>query len=166
MNIEVRPAALGDWEVIVEYNVALARESEATHLNRETVRLGVRALLENPRHGRYFIAVMEGRVVGQLMHTREWSDWRNGEIWWIQSVFVHPDFRRQGVFRTLYQHLERLASSEPGIVGLRLYVEEQNNRAISTYTALGLLHSGYAVMERMFAAPLEPPLTGTPRSPV
>jgi ribosomal protein S18 acetylase RimI-like enzyme len=83
------------------------------------------------------------------MHTFEWSDWRNGDIWWLQSVYVHPDFRRQGVFRALFEHLRREAEADPGVVGLRLYVEEQNAHAHATYKTLGLKPGGYFVMERM-----------------
>ncbi len=84
------------------------------------------------------------------MHTREWSDWRNGDIWWIQSVYVHPDHRRLGVFRSLYGHLQSLAESDPGVVGLRLYVEQENQAAQATYVGLGMKHARYRVMQDLF----------------
>ena len=88
-----------------------------------------------------------------MMHTREWSDWRNGDIWWIQSVYVHPEYRNVGVFRALFRHLKRLAEETPGIVGLRLYVEEHNSKAIDAYQSMGLCDASYKVMERMFPRP-------------
>ncbi|MFN0052989.1 MAG: GNAT family N-acetyltransferase, partial [Planctomycetales bacterium] len=137
--MQIRPAVLKDWPTIAEFNCLLAEESEGKRLDRTHVEPGVKALLSDPRKGRYFVAVDDsptdvsaapgasgaGRIVGQLMHTFEWSDWRNGDIWWLQSVYVHPDFRRQGVFRALFAHLRQAADSDPNVVGLRLYVEEQ-----------------------------------------
>src|SRR5438045_3712231 len=104
MQIVIRPAIVEDWPVIVAFNRDLAQESEGKQLNRENVEPGVQALLIDPRKGRYLLALVGGRIVGQLMHTYEWSDWRNGDIWWLQSVYVHPDFRRHGVFRALFAH--------------------------------------------------------------
>ena len=149
MPIEIRRAVPDDWAIIVEFNCRLAEESEGKKLDRAHVEPGVRALLADARKGRYLVALSSGRVVGQLMHTYEWSDWRNGDIWWLQSVYVHPEFRRQGVFRELFNQLKSQAEADPGVVGLRLYVEEQNRRAHETYQVLGLLPGGYFVMERM-----------------
>src|SRR5690606_619853 len=109
---------------ISDFNTRLAAETEQKTLNPATIEAGVRALLADPTLGRYFLAVRDGRPIGQMMHTREWSDWRAGEIWWLQSVYVVPDARQQGVFRALYQHLDTLARAVPSVVGLRLYVEE------------------------------------------
>jgi ribosomal protein S18 acetylase RimI-like enzyme len=89
-------------------------------------------------------------VIGQIMVTYEWSDWRNGTMWWIQSVYVHPDHRRQGVFSALYHHVESLARARDNVCGLRLYVEEQNERAQATYLALGMNKPGYLVMQTVF----------------
>jgi GNAT superfamily N-acetyltransferase len=149
MPIEIRHAVLEDWSIIVEFNCRLADESEGKKLDRAHVEPGVRALLADPRKGRYLVASSAGRVVGQLMHTYEWSDWRNGDIWWLQSVYVHPDFRRQGVFRALFERLRSEAEADPGVVGLRLYVEDHNTRAHETYRSFDLLPGGYFVMERM-----------------
>jgi len=149
-NLTVRAAVLEDWPVIAEFNIHLALESEDRQLHRPVVEAGVRALLAEPSRGRYFVVCRGGRVIGQLMHTREWSDWRNGDIWWIQSVYVHPDFRRAGAFRRLLTHLNELAEDDPQVVGLRLYVEDSNTRAQQTYESLGLTSTTYHVMERLF----------------
>ena len=133
---------------IVEFNCRLAEESEGKMLDRAHVEPGVQAVLADEHKGRYLIAEAGGRPVGQLMHTREWSDWRNGDIWWLQSVYVHPDYRRLGVFRALFERLRSEAEAEPGVVGLRLYVEEHNTRAHETYRKLGLTNGGYFVMEK------------------
>ena len=146
----IRLALPDDWEAIAEFNSRLATETEGKSLIRETIANGVKMLLEDPRHGRYFVATVGTRIVGQIMHTSEWSDWRNGEIWWLQSVYVHPDFRRSGVFRALYDHVAKLAEKTPGVIGLRLYVEKHNSRAMEAYQSLGLAATGYTVMERFF----------------
>jgi ribosomal protein S18 acetylase RimI-like enzyme len=158
MPILVRPARPEDWPTIVEFNCRLAEESEGKQLDRTRIEPGVKAVLADPRKGRYFVAVCDegaaaeepgGRIVGQLMHTFEWSDWRNGEIWWLQSVYVAPEFRRRGVFRALFGHLRGEAAADPDVVGLRLYVEEHNRRAQATYETLGMTTGGYFVMEEM-----------------
>lgn len=149
-NFTVRTAEPTDWEIIADFNCRLALETEDKQLDVATVGAGVQALLADPAKGRYFVACDNNTVVGQLMHTLEWSDWRNGEIWWLQSVFVHPDFRRCGVFRLLHQHVHSLAANSPHVVGLRLYVEPQNHRAQDTYRSLGMDVPGYFVMEQWF----------------
>lgn len=149
MPFIIRQANPADEETVVDFNCRLAAESESIQLDRETVHLGVRTILGDSKHGRYFVATLDDRIVGQMMHTFEWSDWRNGEIWWLQSVYVHPDFRRQGVFRQLIQHLQAEANAAPGVVGLRLYVEEHNTSAQETYRSLGLKAAGYIVMESL-----------------
>jgi len=147
---EIRPATESDWETIAGFNRKLAEETEPHGLDRETVEAGVKAVLADERKGRYFVAVLDDRIVGQLMLTWEWSDWRNGEVWWLQSVYVDADFRRQGVFSALYNHLAALAGADPAVVGLRLYVENENGQAQSTYLKRGFQSAGYLVMERMF----------------
>ena len=144
----VRPATPADLPTIVEFNSLLAVESEGKTLDRVNLEPGVRSVLADPNKGRYLIAEVDGQVAGQLMHTYEWSDWRNGFIWWLQSVYVRPEFRRRGVFRALFEELRRQAEADPGVVGLRLYVEENNHRAHETYRNLGLDPGGYFVMER------------------
>ena len=149
MKHAIRPATPGDLETIVDFNLRLAAETEAIELDRATVRRGVRALLADGAHGAYYVACTDA-IVGQMMHTREWSDWRNGDIWWIQSVYVHPDHRRQGVCRALYVHLREQAAADPRVVGVRLYVERDNARAQAAYAAFGMRPGGYLVMQDLF----------------
>ncbi len=126
----------------------MAMETENLALDPAAVDAGVRAALADPEKAIYFIAEIDGRVVGQLMITHEWSDWRNGDMWWIQSVYVLPDSRRRGVFRALYQHVRQQARAL-GVVGLRLYVEKENLPAQTTYSGLGMHLSHYLLMEEM-----------------
>ncbi|MBM82148.1 MAG: GNAT family N-acetyltransferase [Planctomycetaceae bacterium] len=147
LEVEIRTARPHDCDVIVDYNCRLAEETESKTLDRETVFKGVTTVISDNRKGRYFVACHNGQVVGQLMHTYEWSDWRNGDIWWIQSVYVNAGFRRQGVYRQLYEHLSRQAESSAGVAGIRLYVEVENDRAQATYESLGMRKPGYLVME-------------------
>ena len=149
-RFEIRPAQLDDWETIIAFNCRLAEETEDKRLDPATISAGVKAVLADSDKGRYFVACHQDQLVGQLMHTREYSDWRNGHIWWLQSVYVHPEFRRQGVFRLLYERLRREAESDPNVIGLRLYVENENDRAQETYLNLGMKRGGYHVMERFF----------------
>jgi ribosomal protein S18 acetylase RimI-like enzyme len=148
--MHVRAAQLDDLPTIVEFNRRLALESEAITLSVEVLTLGVRAALLDPAKARYFVAEIDGQVVGQLMHTREWSDWRNGDIWWLQSVYVHEDYRRLGVFRSLIEHLRAEAQASLDVVGIRLYVEEHNDRAAATYERLGLVEAGYVVRQQIW----------------
>lgn len=146
--VRVRPAGAGDVETIVEYNARMAQETEGLALDRATLSAGVRAVFERATGARYFVAEADGAVVGQLMLTEEWSDWRNGPIWWIQSVYVAPRYRGKGVFRALYRHVESLAR-EQGAAGLRLYVEQHNAAAQQTYARLGMSVTHYRIMEQM-----------------
>ena len=148
--VQIRRAISADWEVLVRNNCRLADETEGKRLDPARIVPGVQAVLADERKGRYFVACREQRIVGQLMHTWEWSDWRNGEIWWLQSVYVEPEFRRQGVFRALYSHLVELSRDNPDVVGCRLYVETANRPAQDTYSAVGMRPGGYLVMEQMF----------------
>jgi GNAT superfamily N-acetyltransferase len=147
MEISVRQAEPRDIPFLVNGNIAMALEAEHKHLDPPTVERGVRAVFDSPGHGRYFVAEAEGKVVGQAMYTCEWSDWRCGDFWWFQSVYVTPEARRAGVFRALYQHIENLAKADPGVCGLRLYVERDNARAQQTYQRCGMQDAGYVVME-------------------
>lgn len=152
-EILIRAARCDDWPAIAEYNCRLAWESEQKRLDPAKIEPGVQAVLADPSKGRYFVAETEGRVIGQLMVTWEWSDWRNGQIWWLQSVYVAAEFRQQGVFRRLFEHLVSLGQAEQ-VLGVRLYVEEHNARAQQTYHKLGLNQAGYHVMERWFGPSL------------
>jgi len=148
----IRAAELNDLDAIVAGNIALAEESEQLRLDEETLRAGVRALLDERAPGRYWIAESDGIVVGQLLITFEWSDWRNRMVWWIQSVYVAPTARRGGVFRALYEHAKREAQAQ-GAGGLRLYVDLTNSRAQAVYSALGMKGDHYRVFEDMFVEP-------------
>ena len=147
--VTIRDATVQDAAILADYNSRLAVETEGHALHRDTIDAGVAALLDDPDKGRYWVAEYGGKVVGQLMVTYEWSDWRNGNLWWIQSVYVHPEFRRIGVFSALYRHVESLAMANPGVCGLRLYVDRRNARAQQTYEKLGMTKSRYLVMETM-----------------
>jgi GNAT superfamily N-acetyltransferase len=147
MKIEIREATTLDVEFIAANNAALAMETEHRRLDPAIVRAGVAAALADRGKGRYFVAESAGQIVGQIMHTYEWSDWRNGCFWWIQSVYVTREARGQGVFQVLFDHLQQLARSTAGVCGLRLYVERDNRRAQQTYLRCGLVDSGYFVME-------------------
>jgi len=147
VTIQVRGSESTDAGRITEFNRCLAEETESKHLDEQTLLAGVQALIGNPKHGQYYLAELEGEIVGQLLITFEWSDWRNGLFWWIQSVYVAPAHRRLGVFRTLYAHVKQLAEDQPEVCGLRLYVEQDNAAALRTYSMLGMKHTGYHVME-------------------
>jgi len=148
MNVRIRDAAPADLEFLARGNEAMALETEHKRLDPPTIRRGVAAVFENPGHGRYFVAEdAAGVAVGQLMITYEWSDWRDGQFWWIQSVYVLPSARRSGVFRALYDHIDALARNTPGVIGLRLYVEADNVAARHTYEQCGMHDGGYRVME-------------------
>ena len=150
MNFSIREARPDDAAVIAAYNSAMANETENKVLDPGRVGPGVAALLHDSSMGRYWVAEGTEGVIGQLMVTFEWSDWRNGNIWWIQSVYVHRNWRRKGVFSGLYQHVKSLAEATPGVIGLRLYVDTDNLRAQQTYRALGMTTSDYRVMEDLF----------------
>ena len=160
MAATIRPGKSADATVIAANNAAMAQETEGRTLDASLTNPGVAALLADAGKGRYWVAEANGRIVGQIMVTYEWSDWRNGTIWWIQSVYIHPDHRRQGVFTALYRHVEALAGNDRECCGLRLYVERDNQRAMQTYEALGMIKPGYEVMEVDFRNTQNIPATG------
>lgn len=145
--MKIRGAQPSDAAVITEYNVRLARETEGLALDPGLVAAGVAALLKDPLKGLYYLAEEDGVVAGQLMVTYEWSDWRNGNLWWIQSVYVKEEFRGRGVFRQLFQHLEQLARQRKDVPALRLYVHSENQRARRSYEQLGMKRTHYEVFE-------------------
>jgi len=148
--LRVRPATIADLDFIVSGNLEMALETEGLTLSLPLLRDGVRAILDDTQvPGAYWIAELDDVVVGQLMITFEWSDWRNRMIWWIQSVYVSPDSRRHGVFRALYRHVRDEAKAA-GAGGLRLYVDTTNTRAQAVYSALGMNGDHYRVFEDMF----------------
>src|SRR5262245_53677419 len=129
----IRPATPADAAVVIEFNRLLALETEGKALDRALLTPGVKAGLADAHKGRYFLAEQGGTAVGQMGITYEWSDWRNGWMWWIQSVYVRPEFRRQGVFRALFEYVQQAARDDPEVIGLRLYVERDNHVAQRTY---------------------------------
>jgi ribosomal protein S18 acetylase RimI-like enzyme len=145
--LTIRPARPTDAAVIADFNSRLAWETEQRRLASATVRRGVEALLGDPAKGIYFVAEVEGNVVGQLLITYEWSDWRNGNFWWIQSVYVAADFRQGGVFRALFDEVRRQARDRQDVCGLRLYVEHNNGRAQQAYEKLGMGRAHYEIFE-------------------
>jgi GNAT superfamily N-acetyltransferase len=146
-DVRIRPATMGDVDTITQYNAALASETENIALDPEILRQGVRTALADPTICHYFIAERGGQTVGQCMVSFEWSDWRNGWLWWFQSVYVHRDHRRCGVFRALYKHVHAAALAADNVTGLRLYVERENHSAMNTYAQLGMKPSGHIVYE-------------------
>ncbi|HEY5803574.1 MAG TPA: GNAT family N-acetyltransferase [Lysobacter sp.] len=157
--LRIRAANAHDRDLLAQWALAMALETEHKQLDLATVQAGIEAAIADEAKARYFVAVREATVAGRetissaagtLMLTREWSDWRNGDWWWIQSVYVVPSHRRQGVFAALYRHVEQLARDTPGVVGLRLYVERDNAQAHRTYQALGMVDAGYAIYESEF----------------
>lgn len=140
---QIRRATLDDLDIVVRFNEAMAWETESKRLDHARITEGVRSALRDPARCMYFVAEIGGSVVGQTMITFEWSDWRNGFFWWIQSVYVDAVHRRQGVFRALYNHIRGEAKSRPDVCGLRLYVYHTNDRAIATYQDLGMSVADY-----------------------
>ena len=145
----IRAATVHDVPQLRDWAIAMAQETEHKLLDPRTVDQGIRAVLDQPRRGAYFVAEGGGQAVGTLMLTYEWSDWRNGDWWWIQSVYVAPAHRRQGVYAALYAHVLAGAKADPAVCGLRLYVERENANAQRTYESLGMVDAGY----RMYEAP-------------
>jgi GNAT superfamily N-acetyltransferase len=153
----VRDAEPRDHEVIVEFNLRLALETEGKQLDPSVLGRGVSRALADADGLRYWVAQscpadggQERPIVGQAAVTREWSDWRNGWVWWFQSVYVHPDHRRRGVFRALHQQIKTAARAAGDVIGLRLYVEKANERAQRTYQMLGFKPGGYDVYEDLW----------------
>ncbi len=143
----VRPATPPDADIIAAHNVAMAAETEGRTLDPATVRAGVRRVLEDPTRGRYYLAARRDRIVGQLLVTREWSDWRDAWFWWIQSVYVIPGARRGGVYRLLHEHVVAEARAAGDVCGLRLYVERENFAAQRVYEQMGLNATHYLLFE-------------------
>lgn len=145
----IRRAETADAPAIVDFNLRLASESEGKALDPAVLAAGVAAALADPeRKGPYYLAMEEGRVLGQLQITFEWSDWRAGWFWWIQSVYVRQEARRRGVYRSLYGHVLDLARREGNVIGIRLYVERDNHGAQRTYRDLGMEPLPYLLLER------------------
>ncbi|MGI2859351.1 N-acetyltransferase family protein [Shewanella algae] len=143
----IRKGTPKDTEALVAFNQAMAQETEGLALDSDTLRRGVSTLLENPAKGFYLVAEIEGEIVGSLMVTFEWSDWRAADYYWIQSVYIKPEHRQKGIYRALYQEVKTLAEKQGGAASFRLYVEQENTRAQQTYQSLGMSQSHYLMYE-------------------
>ncbi len=145
--ITIREAKLQDAPTIVQFNINLAKETEDKILDKNTVTKGVTLALENEKYGTYYVAMDGEKVVGQLMHTYEWSDWRAGVFLWIQSVYVQAEYRNQGIFKKLYSHVKNICDTDENVCGIRLYAENNNHTAQATYTKLGMEKCHYDMFE-------------------
>ncbi len=148
-EIVYRDAVRNDHPDIVDFQVAMALETESIELDRATCAKGVAAVFDDSALGRYFVAEEAGRVVGSLLITYEWSDWRNGNVWWIQSVYIVPDLRGRGIYAGLYRHVQDIVEADPSLRGIRLYVDRRNTSAQQVYTKLGMNGAHYVVFEWM-----------------
>ena len=147
--ISYRDAVRADAPAIVAFQQAMARETEELELDVETVRRGVDGVFDEPSRGRYFVAARGAEVVASLMITPEWSDWRNGMVWWIQSVYVVPELRKQRVYAGMYEHVQALVRGDDSVKGIRLYVDRRNAAAQAVYARLGMNGEHYQVFEWM-----------------
>jgi ribosomal protein S18 acetylase RimI-like enzyme len=147
MEKYIRNAKPKDIEIIAEYNIKMALETENKYLDKEIIIAGVSSIINDSSKGMYWVMEMNKIIIGQLMVTYEWSDWRNGMMWWIQSVYVPKEQRRQGVYSQMYNNLLELAQLDSECCGIRLYVEKENKKAQKTYKKLGMKNAGYEIME-------------------
>jgi GNAT superfamily N-acetyltransferase len=148
-GIEIRPAVPGDAEAIVDFQIRMALETEELELEPEVVDRGVRAVLDDSTKGRYWVADSGGHLVGSLLTTYEWSDWRDGTVLWVQSVYVIPALRGRGIYRRLYEHLRDRVLASPDLRGIRLYVDRRNLAAQRVYERLGMSREHYEMFEWM-----------------
>lgn len=147
MNIEIRKGLLTDRDMIAGFQVEMAWETEHFKLDLPTVLKGVEAVLKNNNLGTYYVATVENEVVGSLLTTYEWSDWRNGTVLWIQSVYIDSRYRKQGIYGRLYSHIKSLVASDKTLKGIRLYVDESNAAAREVYSRLAMDGEHYRVFE-------------------
>ena len=147
--MKIRRAGIDDAAALSQFNQKMALETEGIELISEIIDSGVKTMIESPQMGFYLVAEDDGVIAAALMTTTEWSDWRNGLFWWIQSVYVLPEYRRQGLYRKLYEEVKRLAENDIGVCGFRLYVEHENLAAQKTYQALGMHETHYKLYEEL-----------------
>ena len=147
---EVRLAVPEDATTIADFNQQMAIETEDKQLDSETILAGVQRMIDDKSLGFYLVACIDSNVVGCLGITTEWSDWRNGLFWWIQSVYVSPEFRSHGAFSNLYHYVSELAKKQGNVCGIRLYAEKDNDRALKTYFRLGMVETEYRILEDEF----------------
>lgn len=149
MEIIVREGLQEDRQVIAGFQEAMASETENIDLDRETLEKGIQAIFNNPALGKYYVAESEGRIIASMMTTFEWSDWRNSVVWWLQSVYVLPEYRRKGIFKKMYAHVKAEVEKRPEVSGIRLYMVTTNSRAASVYEAVGMDGERYRMFEWM-----------------
>lgn len=149
MSLKIRPGLLFDIDIIAKFQLQMAFETESLKLDSTTVEKGVSAVMDDPSKGKYWVAEMDGEVVGCLLTIPEWSDWRNGTVLWIHSVYVLPTFRKRGVFKSLYLHVKEMVSGDKGLRGIRLYVDKSNHDAQVVYKSLGMSGDHYHLFEWM-----------------
>ncbi len=145
----IRQALSQDAAELAEFNMNMAKETEGMELIPEVIAAGVKAMIDNPQMGFYLVVELDNGIQASLMVTTEWSDWRNGMFWWIQSVYVRPEYRRQGLYRELYMRVKELAEQEPAVCGFRLYVEHWNTVAQKAYASLGMTETAYKMFEEL-----------------
>jgi len=150
--VVIREAVASDVPLIARYNMELALETANRHLDRATVLAGVQAVFNTPELGQYFVAIYQQELIGQAMVTYEWSDWRSGLFWWVQSVYVRPDARRRGTCAALFDHIRQRAKAMPTVVGLRLQVPQPNAAAQKVCQRLGFKPSGQTMFEQDWSA--------------
>lgn len=148
-NYQVREASANEAEIIAGFQSAMALETEGVNLEFPILCAGVEAVFNHPHHGKYYVLETGGIIVASLLITLEWSDWRNQTIWWIQSVYVLPDYRQSGCYSKMYAHIKALANENPGVGGIRLYVDKSNQKAIHVYRRLGMDDGHYSLFEWM-----------------
>ena len=145
----IRRALSQDIAELADFNIKMAYETEGVELIPEVITAGVTTMIDNPQMGFYLVVELDNGIQASLMVTTEWSDWRNGTFWWIQSVYVQPQYRRQGLYRELYLRVKELAEQEPAVCGFRLYVERDNIAAQKTYESLGMRETEYKIFEEL-----------------
>jgi ribosomal protein S18 acetylase RimI-like enzyme len=146
---KIRYATIDDIETIAGFQIKMAIETENLQLDIGTVEKGVKAVFDNPGFGQYFVAENDGEIIASLLTTFEWSDWRNASVWWLQSVYVIPEFRQKGIFRKMYHYVKSLVQNDENVGGIRLYVDRTNTRAQQVYKAAGMNGEHYRVFEWM-----------------
>lgn len=147
--ITIREAKQDEWTIIATFQQAMALETEGIQLDHACLEKGIKAVFNDPSKGCYYMAATDQQIMGSLMITYEWSDWRNKTVFWIQSVYVHPEHRRKGIYRQLYDFIQTLAKENDTIGGVRLYVDKTNQNAIKTYESLGMNGEHYQLFEWM-----------------
>ncbi|MFW2490729.1 GNAT family N-acetyltransferase [Clostridium chromiireducens] len=144
---KIRKAEIRDLETVVKFNYNLAKETEDKELDLEILSKGVKSILTDSSKGQYYVYEVDNKVVGQIMYTYEWSDWRNGTFLWVQSVYVDADYRKKGIYKKLYHNIKNICDNDENIAGIRLYVEKENVNAKSTYKSLGMCECNYHMYE-------------------